>query len=122
MESQYIELLDTMLQDMEHAPPIYQPTPFWHHAVKEITQDIRLNGIESFKSLTSSTTYFVPAYGYYLSPDSHEEVNKVIQKNCIDAPKLLTRLQRLFSGEMHAYADYRTFLASSSDTPPHTPI
>jgi len=114
-----------MIDDMGKQSNLYKPTHFWQIGSNMIIKDLKAEGIEKFRSLPSSLSFFVPTYSY---PNYH--INK---KNCkslknkvlplIEPNKLfMMRLENLFAGQIHALADYRTFMASSLESPPYTDI
>ena len=72
-------LLEMMMEDMQAAPELYQPTHFWRKGVDEILNDIRENGVENFRSLNSALRFFVPTYGYpgyHLKPEIYRDVHE----------------------------------------------
>lgn len=115
-------LLDKMQIDIKKQSSLYQPTSFWEQGSNEITQDLKTHGFENFRRLSSTTSYFVPLYAF---PQYHNNKEKYTDfANSLDTvtqdSKASIKLARLLSGELSAYADYRTFLSSSKNTPPFT--
>ncbi len=72
-------LLNDMLDDMKNQEPIYQPTSFWASASKDIIADLKKDGFENFRSLTSSLGFFVPTYGVPGNTMTHEEIEAIEQ-------------------------------------------
>ncbi|MBF0468695.1 MAG: putative sugar O-methyltransferase [Desulfamplus sp.] len=79
------KLLDTMLADIESAPPIYQPSNFWSIFIRSLTDEIKEHGISSFRSQKHALGLYVPTY-----PDTE-------------------------TGKMEALCDYKVFLAGDDD-------
>lgn len=61
--SRWEALTGRLLEEVEHAEPIYRPTTFWGPGVQAILDDIAERGLETFKSWPSARTWFYPRYG-----------------------------------------------------------
>lgn len=55
----YVELLHTMLKDMQNAPPCFQPTHYWTNLVPMITHDLETYGFENFRASESAQKIWV---------------------------------------------------------------
>jgi hypothetical protein len=55
----YVELLHTMLDDMQKAPACYQPTNYWKDLVPLITKDLEVYGFENFRMTESAKNIWV---------------------------------------------------------------
>ena len=123
-EATQYDVLELMLEDMAAASPLYQPSTFWQKAVDELIEDIRIKGIDGFRSLPSALRFFVPNYGYndyHKNPDAYwAGAYDGWRRFNPDSQIYDLRLRQLFSGELHALADYRVYLASMSDAAPYT--
>ena len=116
-----IETLDLMLQDLAEQSPLHQPTSFWRVASLAISDEFRANGLHRFRSLPKPLTFFVPTYGLpgnSLDADLLAELTKTHRKSVPAGSKQDLTLQQLFSGELHALGDYRTYLAGDDRTKP----
>jgi putative sugar O-methyltransferase len=55
-------LLDIMLEDMEKADPLYQPTNFWKVILPSIVNDLKKHGVASFRRHPSACRLYAPNY------------------------------------------------------------
>ena len=83
-----MELLEIMLSDMEKAPSIYQPSNFWSIIIQTLCDEIRENGVSSFRSQKHALQLYVPEYPH----------------NAI--------------GNMEAFCDYKVFKAGDNSKLP----
>jgi len=111
-----------MIEDMNKQSSLYRPTSFWELGLKLIIDEIKKHKVENFRSLKVNRSLFVPCYSF---ADYYEDKNKYT--NLIDTYKELspdirthTKLERLFSGRLQAFDDYRTLVASNINGVPHT--
>jgi len=113
-----------MLDDMNEQTDLYKPTPFWQIGSDMIIRDLNENGLTNFRSLATALGFFVPTYsssGYY-TDKKFNHVKSLLWPIIKPDKKLQIQLENLFSGRTHAFADYRTFMASSIDSPPYTDL
>lgn len=68
VNARQLRLLDLMLDDLESAPEIYQPTTFWRSGMAAIVAELRERGVEDFRSHRSATAYYVPTYAEMTEP------------------------------------------------------
>lgn len=114
--------LKKMLDDMNEQSHFYRPTPFWEEGSKVIIDELEKKGVEKFRALNSTRSFFVPTYSYptYLENEElFENVKEELDKLVID-PKLNTKLELLLSGKMQAFSDYRTLVATNEEFAPYT--
>lgn len=110
--------LNTLLQDMDAADSIYQPTSFWRAAMGPLIEDLRGGGVCRFRRLPGPLDYFVPSYGfpgYHSDPQRFEKIRHALDEMQLGDARVAVHMERLFSGAAHAESDYRALLAS--DTP-----
>lgn len=103
-----------LIEQSETQSSLYQPGFFWKKATSIILNDLNENGIESFRRLPSSLSFFVPTYGYpgnALSEKSMQSLEKWSQLQNLNN-KQETYLKQFTSGYSAALADYRTLAAS----------
>lgn len=116
-------LLNLMIDDMDKQSDFYKPTPFWQIGSDLVFKDLTENGIQKFRSLSSALSFFVPTYSfpdYHLEKQKFDPVKKTAWSILNSNKVFLMRLENLFEGRIHALADYRTFMASSVNSPPYT--
>lgn len=105
---------ESMMQLLALQSPLYQPGVFWQEASKDMVEDLAKNGIENFRRLTSSLSYFVPTYAFPGNALSETTVSSL--KNWLAAEQLSQKqrdyLNQLVTGYSAALADYRTLAAS----------
>lgn len=112
--------LNALLQDMEAADPIYQPTHFWRAAIGSLVEELRGEGLERFRALPGPLDFFVPSYsfpGYHSSPRRFAPVHLALDGLQLTDARVGAHMDRLFSGEAHAESDYRALLASDTPCP-----
>ena len=119
MTSRY-PLLALMLADMESAPALYRPTPFWSRAVERIVAELETGGVENFRRLESTLGFFVPTYGapgWPAAPGKYEPVLEALRGLRLADRRQEMLLKNFLSGEAQAYADYRVYWAACDDRP-----
>lgn len=111
-------LLKAMLDDMNQAPAIYQPTRFWAACVPHILEDIEKQGVECFRSHKSGLAYYVPSYAsleYLAKKAAYEAEFARLSK----ADANLGRLWRAeVNGQTEALMDYRIVAAADNGKAP----
>lgn len=111
-------MLDILIEDLDQAEALYKPTQFWRAALNRLTQELRGNGLNRFRSLPGSLSFFVPTYsfpGYHNDSEIFSGLRKALGNLQLGDIRCATHLERLLSGESQAESDYRVLLAS--DTP-----
>lgn len=107
-------LLKAMLNDMEHQPEVFQPTPFWDAGSKEILTGLKREGFENFRRLKSARRFFVPSYGppgNLLTAAQVEELEATLLGHAPKGSKAHATLMQFLNGDAWALADYRVYLA-----------
>lgn len=115
--------IEIISQDMQQVDPKYLPTSFWQFGAKGLQQDIETHGIESFRSLTSALSFFVPTYlfhGWATCPEKYQGMMAMCQAQLADDRKALLSMQDFLSGEAHARSDFRVYKASEIQKQPFT--
>lgn len=103
-----------LIDELKKQSSLYQPGAFWKEATSVMLDDLNKNGIENFRRLTSSLTFFVPTYGYpgnALSDKNMQSLNDWSQLQGLDK-KQDAYLKQFTTGYSAALADYRTLAAS----------
>lgn len=114
MPTDYLALLDRMLDDMCVQPALYQPTPFWRGASERIAADLHAHGFEQFRRLPSARDFFVPSYGppgNLLAPADIARLEDLLLTGTPRGSKKHLTVQEMLSGQAWALSDYRVFLA-----------
>jgi len=104
----------TLMQTLAKQSSLYQPGIFWQEASKVMLDDLEKHGVEAFRSLSSSLSFFVPTYGYpgnALNEETMESLQSWIQAQNLPA-KQSAYVNQFVSGYGAALADYRTLVAS----------
>lgn len=105
---------ESMMELLALQSQLYQPGVFWQEASKDMVEDLAKNGIENFRRLSSSLSYFVPTYGFPGNALSETTVRSL--KDWLAAEQLSQKqsdyLNQLVTGYSAALADYRTLAAS----------
>lgn len=105
---------ESMMELLALQSQLYQPGVFWQEASKDMVEDLAKNGIENFRRLSSSLSYFVPTYGFPGNALSEATVRSF--KDWLSAEQLAQKqsdyLNQLVIGYSAALADYRTLAAS----------
>ena len=111
--------LNEMLQDMQQASPIHQPTHFWQICLKEIIQDLENQGLDNFKQHPSALKYFVQHHADSLVLQSPQEYASLHQEIAGFNERLGEAYQLLMSGQYKMEMDWRVFQAAddTSQTP-----
>lgn len=107
-----------LMQALAQQSKLYQPGVFWEEASKVMMEELDTKGIETFRSLSSSLSFFVPTYGYpgnALSEQTMDSLKDWINSQALPA-KQSAYLNQLTSGYGAALADYRTLVASEYGT------
>ena len=118
-ETNCLSLLNTMINDMKHADPLYSPTDFWSVGVAAIVDEIKQKGLSGFRAHKSANLFFVPRYSrpfYHRHKDIIDQLIKWLDN--LPYRKVGTDIYNLLSGHTNALADYRVFKAADSDNPP----
>jgi hypothetical protein len=66
--------LRTACDAMRSAPDRYRPAVFWEEATSKIVSEIETHGVDSFRSLATPMSYFVPTWGRRTVDGFHSEV------------------------------------------------
>ncbi|MGD9824482.1 putative sugar O-methyltransferase [Desulfobacter sp.] len=118
-ETNCLSLLNTMINDMQHADPLYSPTDFWSVCIAAIIDEIKRKGLSGFRAHKSANSFFVPLYSrpfYYRHKDIIDHFIKWL--DTLPYRKAGTDIYNLLSGHTNALADYRVFKAADSNNPP----
>lgn len=102
-------------QDMQTQSELYRPTAFWDRASSVIDEELRVHGVENFRSLPSSLGFFVPTYGAPGNSFVSEQVLGLaswLKQSYAQAIKPQLALDQFLGGEAAALADYRVLLAA----------
>lgn len=121
MKTKY-PLLNVMLSDMQKQSYLYKPTTFWEYGSQQIIDTLEENDIEDFRKLDAPRWFFVPGYSsvnYLANKDKYNYIIDDFNKIAQDL-RFMTRIKRLFNGELNAFNDYRVLLSSNIDTSPYT--
>lgn len=116
------KLLDLMMKDMKAQDILYKPTSFWQDGSKTIIDDFESNGIENFRALKSSQAFFAPCYSfpkYIENKDFYDKLADKLNTQTTDI-KIPIKANRLYSGYLQAFSDYRTLVASDIYKVPFT--
>ena len=122
MTNNEMNLLHTMLRDMEEQSKLYKPTSFWIEASKVIIDDLNKNGVNNFRGLNSSKFMFAPVYAspeYLNNKDMFKKSKDALYNTTTDI-KLNMKYDMLLTGHMQAFADYRVLKASNKNYSPFT--
>lgn len=116
------KLLSLMIEDNIKQKEFYKATSFWEVGSKVIIEDLEQNGIENFKSLKTSRSFFTPTYAFvkYLDEYNSFDFIKDEFKNIIDDFKTSKKLENFLSGYSQAFSDYRVLKATNKDMKPFT--
>ncbi len=116
-------VLERMLQDMNTQSELYRPTAFWERALTSLVTGLKEGGIENFRALPQSLSFFVPTYAFPLHLMEKERLQPVIDTlHSLETPckRSTLRVKNFLSGQQLAMADYRVQAASDIDCPPFT--
>ncbi len=108
--------MQILLRDMEAVSELYRPTQFWANCSQSIVREFESQGLQSFKSLLSSRTWFVPNYAKGRETPSRR-LKALRDKGLLPKGKLFRRIEDYYSGRLQAVADYR--IAKASFIQPH---
>ncbi len=116
-----LELLDLMIKDMNKQINLYKPTTFWTEGSKVIIDELRKEGVKSFRKLASCRTFFVPSYSfphYYINKGFYQNLKDEIE-NLFSHKLTNKKLENFLDGTSVAYSDYRVLKASNIDKKPY---
>lgn len=116
------ELLDTLINDMDEADTLYQPTQFWRTALDKLVPQLRGDNLQKFRSLPGPLSFFVPTYGfpsYSVAPKRFAGLSDALELLDLGDARCKMHLERLLTGEAQAESDYRVLLASDTCAPPY---
>lgn len=121
MKTKY-NLLNLMLEDMKKQSSLYKPTVFWKEGSRLIIDELEKNSMKEFRSLQANRSFFVPCYSFPNYLANQHIYNDLIQQLKILSPDIRTHIKfdRLFSGRLQAFEDYRILIASNIDKAPYT--
>ena len=103
-----------LLADWNAQNQLYQPSFFWSEASLELIEEFDKKGIENFRSLASSLSFFVPTYGVPGGGFTTEIIERLRQSLIGQVTsKQNDTINHFFSGHANALADYRVFLAAN---------
>jgi putative sugar O-methyltransferase len=115
------ELLAALMADMDGADALYRPTEFWRAALTRLATEAASGGLERFRSLPGPLSFFVPTYGfpgYAQDPMRFAQVEAELASLKLSDTRCAKHLERAFSGEAQAEADYRVLLAADTPSAP----
>ena len=113
--------LDALLEDLDRADALYQPTQFWRAALNKLVSELRGSALDRFRSLPGPLSFFVPTYGFPGYNDDKQRFAKLQQALAdlqLGDSRCANHLERLLSGEAQAESDYRVLLASDTSASP----
>jgi putative sugar O-methyltransferase len=116
MIREYPELAQAR-KDMLGQSALYRPTMFWDAASTKIVTEICEHGVENFRQLSKSLSFFVPTYGPPANSLSRAQVEALEDGFGAENPKARKQqmtLRYLLGGEASALADYRVLLAGDT--------
>jgi len=116
------KLLNKMLEDMDKQSKLYRPTTFWKVGSKAIIDDLESDDIKNFRAFQASRGFFVPCYSfadYYENKNNYDDLVQSFRELSSDI-RTHTKLDRLLTGRLQAFDDYRTLVASNVDNTPYT--
>jgi len=109
---------DFVLQNLDSADAIYQPTSFWMETVDSIGPQLRDGGVARFRSHSGCGKFFCPTYLIEslsaFDPDITKTFVGELEANGLGR-KQKALLQQLLVGHHLALADYRAYLAGDVD-------
>ena len=103
--------LDLALDALATRPEIYRPTSFWEEASRRLAEELRREGIGTFRRQPLPLVYFVPTYGSpgnRISRESAAAARDVIQGDSLEK----AAFERFVSGRDAAFADFRVLSAA----------
>jgi len=118
--SNLMEMIALANSKMASVDQVYRPTTFWEQACLNIASALEAEGIENFRHSNIALDYFVPTYGSpgnSISANSNSALLNVATDEL--SGKALIAAKSFLSGELLAYADFRTFIAG--DNPSQLP-
>ena len=114
MKNKYPELLSAY-QNSLIQEPIYQPSSFWEGACRQIIHEIEEYGIDNFRNIRTSLSFFVPTYGVPANSFTKEIANKILKLLEDDGShKQKLAMQEFLYGYFYALSDYRVFISSDN--------
>lgn len=119
---QKYKLLDLMIEDNKSQDTLYKPTSFWEACSKQIVDDLKENGIENFRNLKTSRSFFAPTYAFvkYLDEKASYNILKNNLQSITTDFKMSKKLENLLDGYSHAFSDFRVLKATNKDIKPFT--
>lgn len=116
------KLLNLMMRDNKLEKELYKATFFWEACSEEIVKDLKKNGIDNFRNLKTSRSFFVPTYAF--TNYSDEKVSYNILKNNLQLIttdlKMSKKIENFLDGYSHAFSDYRVLKGTNNDKKPFT--
>lgn len=112
--SKYNEL-NVAFEDMLNQDALYKPSNFWREASSTIVAEIKMYGIERFRSMPTALNFFVPTYGVPGGGFNKQQVEKLRDLLTTHWPsevKPQLSLEKFTSGYFSALSDYRVLKAS----------
>lgn len=110
-----------MLEDLEHAPPIFHPTRYWRVCSRRLIEDLSAHPIERFRSFPSALAHFVPTYIAFdlaADPAGLKATADALEACLPEGVRARQAMGDFVFGRAQALADYRTFLAGDIDRRP----
>ena len=106
--------MDLMLSDMEHADELYSPTKFWESGLNDIISEIKVKGMNNFRSHDSAHFYYVPLYSEKLKSKDNDHINNKIIRNLesVGSGRIGRELNNIINGQTFAISDYKMFMIS----------
>lgn len=111
-----------MIEDVENADALFQPTQFWTHGTRALLADLDELGIDQFRRWPSALRFFVPTFGNFdfnTDPARYEQVIEDLAALAPD-PRARAWLTRHLDGAEAATAAHRVYSASEIDAAPYT--
>jgi putative sugar O-methyltransferase len=107
--------LQLMLDDMQRADPMFQPTQFWEICIKEIITELDAFGLDSFKSHKSALQYYVQRYA--LDPYLYQRniFDKIVETVKPLNLQIEVAMKQYMDGIARADADFRVFIAADNE-------
>lgn len=107
-----------LMDRSKNAGENYAPTSFWQEGARQLIADFEANGLENFRQAGSPLMFFVPTYGFPGNALSKAQLNSLAAAMDGASPKQQAHVGAWLSGEAHALADYRAFVAGARTSAP----
>lgn len=78
--SRWDALTERLLTELRQCDPIYSPTSFWGPGIETLLTDLRVHGLEQFKSWPSAGLWFYPTYGPGFAPGMVTAIYETAQR------------------------------------------